>query len=130
MAAVTALDEAGTEFTVTSHVMELPLQPFPVGVIVYRTTPPALVVVNVCEMAVPLPPAWPATTPLNTLVVQVKVVPETLLGFCKRMFVFPPLHKAVVLIPLTAAVGTGFTVTSTLKGGPTQPPVFPVARMI
>jgi hypothetical protein len=128
--AVTALEEAGTGFTVTSQVIGVPLHPFAMGVMVYRTTPPALVVVNVCEMAFPLPPAWPAATPLNTLVVHVKVVPETLLGFCRRMFVVPPLHKAVVLTTLTDAVGTGFTVTSTFKGGPTQPPVLPVARII
>src|SRR5258706_11959008 len=114
MTSAPELEEAEEGFRVNSHVVVLPMKPFALGVMVYRTTPPALVVVSVCEMAVPLPPAWPATTPLNTLVVQVKVVPETLLGFCKRMFVFPPLHKAVVLMPLTAADGTGFTVTSTL----------------
>ena len=61
----------GNGSTVTSKFTGLPTQPLAVGVIIYRTTPIALVVLVNVSLIVPLPVALkPVTVPEVTLAVQ------------------------------------------------------------
>jgi hypothetical protein len=99
----------GTGFTVTITSVNVPLQPFALGVIRYVTVPLVMpsVLVKAWLMVAPLPAKAPVTL-LLACTVQLKVVPLTVFGFVIATLVLFPLQMVWLL---AATVGIGFTVT-------------------
>lgn len=112
---------SGIGLTVTSTVIDVPLQPLAEGVIVYLTMTGVFeLLVSICEILVPLPLENPEAEPLWIEAIHEKIVPATLLGLLMLMLVVAPLQMDWE-VGFAAAFGIGFTVTSTLMGIPGQP---------
>ena len=100
----------GTGSTVTVTSIVLPLQPFDVGVMRYVTLPLVIpsVDVNTWLINVPLPALAPLTFVLAKII-QLNVVPDTVLGLVIGMLVLSPLQ---IVSSLADAFGIGLTVTT------------------
>ena len=109
----------GTRFTVTTVLIGVPEHPFAVGVIEYVAVPLLVpVVVNGCEIGVPLPDDANVVT-LTSVTVQPNVAPATLL---ERVIGVAIPEQTDGLAGDVVTLGNGFTVTTTCIGLPWQAP--------
>ena len=98
-------DTVGVGFTVTVTGTTLPLQPLAVGVMEYVTVPWIPLVDNIWFIGEPEPELAPVT--FDVLAVQLKTVPEILLGLVIAMLGAAPEH---IVAGDAAASGTGFII--------------------
>jgi hypothetical protein len=117
-------------FTVTTKFVGDPEHKFIVGVTIYVTVPAlAPGFVRVCAIVPPLPGVAPEIPPVIVPIVQVYVVPVTLLS--RTIFVAVSLHIVSELTVVTFGVGS--TVTTTFIGVPehnNEPGAVPVRGVI
>jgi hypothetical protein len=104
--------------TVTTMLSGVPEQELATGVAIYVTVPGASPGLNrVCDIVEPFDDVAPPTRPVIAPLVQLNVVPGTLL--VNAIFVVAELHKVVGLTVETS--GVGLTVTTIFTGFPGHP---------
>jgi hypothetical protein len=112
MIAVAGVIIAGSGFTVTRIVSELPeqLPVVDVGVTRYSTVPAAVLLglLSVCAIVLPLPVVAPEILPVTTPIVQLNVLPAV---EERAILVVAPLQITALLPATTAGVGLTVTVT-------------------
>ena len=109
----------GVGFTSTVAVMDAPVQPLAIGVIVNVTVTGALVrLVNV-PLIFPLPFVMIPVTVAELSLVQLKVVPATLPD--NTIVVIGLAEHIVCEAGVATAFGVGFTSTVAVTGAPAQP---------
>ena len=109
----------GIEFTSTVAVMGVPLQPFAVGVMVNVTVTAAAVVFVKAPMILPDPLAAIPVREAVLSLVQLKVMPFTMLLNTTGVIVEP--EQIVCEVGVAATVGLGLTRAVAVKGVPLQP---------
>jgi len=109
----------GVGFTSTVAVMEGPVQPLAIGVIVNVTSTGALVVLVSVPLMFPLPLVMIPVTVAELSLVQLKVVPLTFPD--KTIVVMVAPEQMVWLAGVATAPGVGFTSTVAVTGAPAQP---------
>lgn len=114
----------GTAFTSTVAVMGAPVQPLNIGMIVNVTVTGVVVVLNNVPVISPVPLAVIPVTEALLSLVQLNVVP--MIEDDSRMSEMLPEHMVCVTGVAIATGRFSFTVTVTVNGVPTQPPILGV----
>jgi len=108
----------GDGLIVITTFIGIPGQALAEGVTIYVTVPAVVPgLVSVWEIEEPLDALAPVIPPVIVPIVQLKVVPDTLLF--NTIFVVSPLH--MVVGPVVVTFGAGLTVTNMFFGMPGQP---------
>src|SRR5678809_630974 len=112
-------DAVGPEFTSTVAVIGAPIQPLAVGVIMKVTVTGAVVVFINAPLMLPDPLAAIPVTAVVLFLVQLYVVPVTLLA--KAMVLMAAPEQIVCDKGVAEAAGPEFTSTVAVMGAPVQP---------